>query len=161
MKTKMFHVKHYPPGMNIEGEKLFFGLGMVVSFLYSTVFLGRYVQELSRLYAYSEGTLVIGIFIENFWELLGNALVGFEVMAISMLAFAILHYSYFWQGSKSIYLMKRLPDGKELYKRVFAMPLIGFVICVGAGVLLLGIYYGVYIIVTPKVWIAPEQWLFG
>lgn len=153
MKIKMFHVKHFPPGMNVEGEKVFFGLGLVISFLYSMTFLGRYIQALHLCYSLAEKSDGFVICITPFFELLGNALVGFEVMAISMLAFVILHYSYFWQGSKSIYFMRRLPDGKELYRRVFAVPLIGFVICVGVGILLLGIYYGIYMIVTPKDWI--------
>ena len=161
MKIKMFHVKHFPPGMNIEGEKVFFGVGLAISFLYSSTFLGRYVQAMHELYRYSEGTLIKGRYIENFSKLLGNGLVGFKILAITMLAFAILHYSYFLQGSKSIYLMKRLPDGKELYKRVFAVPLIGFLVCIITSILLCVVYYGIYMMLTPKVWIAPNQWLFG
>ena len=119
MKIKMFHVKHYPPGMNIAGERVLFVVGLVISFLYSTTFLWRYVLELSSWYSLSGVNMMEGKFVmASFLELLGNGLVGFRVMAIAVFSFSILHYIYFEQGSKSIYLMKRLPDGKELYKRM-------------------------------------------
>ena len=165
MKIKMFHVKHFPPGMNIEGEKVFFGVGLAISFLYSLTFLGRYVQARMELFAITklnsspvtewkpEGTM------EVFSVLLGNALRGFPLLALSMLGFVIVHYVYFWQGSKSIYLMKRLPNRMEIHKMAWSYPIKAMMLSIGCAFVLLVLYYGVYRIATPKECLLPNQWL--
>ena len=164
MKIKMFHVKHFPPGMNMEKEKLFFSLGMCGAFFYSWTFVWRYIQARTELLAFTKlnshpvttwepvGTM------EAFPILLGNALVGFSLLALSMLGFVIWHYIYFWQGSKSIYLMKRLPNRMEIHKMAWSYPVRSMVFCVGCAFGLLVLYYGVYIIATPKECLLPNQW---
>lgn len=156
-----FHVKHFPPGMDMETEKLFFGLGMCGAFFYSWTFIWRYFQARAELYLYSEGNyiLVENRVMANFAELLGNALIGFVLVALGLVGFAALHYSYFWQGSKSIYLMKRLPNKMELHKRALTLPVLGLIICVATAFLLLVLYYGLYVIATPKQCIPPNQWI--
>ncbi len=160
--SMMFHVKHFPPGMNVEKEKLFFGLGMCGSFLYSWTFLWRYLEARTWLYEYSRikknYVLVEGRFMEDFSVLIGNALIGFLFVVVGMIGFGIMHYVYFLQGSKSIYLMKRLPSKTEIYKRVLTFPFIVFLICAATALLLLALYYGVYITATPEQCLPPNQW---
>ncbi len=158
--SKMFHVKHFPPGMDVEDEKLFFGLGMCGSFFYSWTFVWRYLDARSQLFGLSSGgseKLIIGT-IDEFSILLGNALSGFLFVAIGMTGYSIKHYTYFWKGSKSIYLMKRLPDKMEIHKRALTLPLIALALCVGAAIFLLVLYYGLYILATPKQCLPSNQW---
>lgn len=159
---KMFHVKHFPPGMDMETEKLFFGLGMCGAFFYSWTFVWRYLQARAELYLYSDGKyiLVEQRVMADFSELLGNALIGFWLVAIGLVGFAVLHYLHFWQGSKSIYLMKRLPDKMELHKRALTLPILALLICVVTAFLLLVSYYGLYRVATPKQCIPVNQWIF-
>ncbi len=158
----MFHVKHFPPGMNVKQEKLFFGLGMGASFLYSLTFIWRYLEAYAWLYTYypAKKTYILreGALMEEFPVLMGNALIGFLFVIIGMIGFGIMHYVYFQQGSKSIYLMKRLPDKMELYKRMLTFPLLVFLICAVTAFLLLVFYYGIYIIATPEQCLQPNQW---
>lgn len=162
MKIKMFHVKHFPPGMNVEGEKFFFGFGMCAAFFYSWSFIWRYLEarmrlsEISRLQRFPK--VIYQGTIEHFSVLLGNALIGFWFVAIGMMGFAIIHYAYFWQGSKSIYVMKRLPNKMELYKRVWTLPLISLLLCAVTALVLLFIYYGVYVLATPKQCLPLNLW---
>lgn len=158
--SNMFHVKHFPPGMNIESEKLFFGLGMCGSFFYSWTFIWRYVEARTQLFGLSSGEtvkLILGT-MDEFLVLLGDALIGFLFVAIGMILCSIFHYAYFWQGSKSIYLMKRLPDKMEIHKRVWTIPLVAVVLCCVAVFLLLVLYYGLYIWATPKQCLPSNQW---
>lgn len=162
---KMFHVKHYPPGMDMEAEKWFFGLGMCGAFFYSWTFIWRYLQARSELYRFAglftrPSELVPNGTIETFLSLLGNALIGFEFVAIGMIGFAIMHYRYFWQGSKTIYLMKRLPNKMELIKRVWTVPFIAIGACIVAALVLLALYYGLYLIATPKQCLPADVGLF-
>ena len=158
---KMFHVKHFPPGMDMEAEKLFFGLGMSGAFFYSWTFIWRYMQARAELYLYSEGKYILleQRVMAKFSDLLGNALLGFLLVAIGLLGFVIFHYAYFWQGSKSIYLMKRLPDKMEIHRQALTFPILALLVCMVTSFLLLVLYYGIYMIATPRQCIPSNQWM--
>ena len=84
-----------------------------------------------------------------FFQLLDKSLFGYLVVAMGMLAMAGYSYSYFYRGSRSIYLMRRLPDVRELPRRCLVVPGVGILIC-GVSALLNGaLYYGIYIFFTP------------
>ena len=83
----------------------------------------------------------------------GRALVSFGagccVTGACMAGLALYHWFYHYQGSKSIYLMRRLPRRSELPVRCLAVPVAG---ALGAGALaaiLLGVYWMVYRLCTP------------
>ena len=68
---------------------------------------------------------------------------------IVMAAVAVMFYFYHYEGSRSIYTMKRLPNPWELWRRCLAVPLCTIVLCAVLALLLLGIYYLVYLHCTP------------
>lgn len=161
---KMFHVKHFPPGLDIQKEKLFFGLGMCGAFFYSWTFVLRYLQARTDLFLYSNLNcspvvqwIPVGT-MEPFEVLLGNALIGFLLLAIALLGFAVFNYAYFWQGSKSIYLVKRLPDRMELHKMAWELPIRELLVCGGCAFGVLVLYYVLYMTATPKECLLPNQW---
>lgn len=149
-----------PPGIDPRKElKWMFG-GWMLSFFYSMGLVLRYEQEYRWLFTTIDKRRVLqqGVLMPDFADLLGSHLYGFLIVALCMLAVVIYHYVYHRQGSRSIYLMRRLPDSMELHRRCWALP----VLCALASILLafvmLLIYYAIYMLATPDACLSPGQW---
>ncbi len=157
-KKKLVH--YAPPGVNLGQELGWFASGIGASLLYSLGFLFRYSREYQLLFLWDGTAKVLNTsaVMPNFVQVLGGSLDTFLVLALSMAAVAIYHYSYHYQGSKSIYLMRRLPDRWELPRRCLTLPLMGVLACLCVALLLLLIYYAVYMAFTPRACLAPYQW---
>jgi len=103
--------------------------------------------------------LVESRIMPDFVDLLGNKLLILLISAALLFVIAIvLHYAYHQIGSKSIYLMRRLPDRFELHRRCLLIPLITVLAFIMVTILLLFIYYAVYMNFTPHVCLTPNQW---
>ena len=149
-----------PPGINLKQERQFFLTGMICAELYSMLFLLRYGNARSWLFEQHAGQrmLIPGAIMEDFVTILSDALVGFLVLSLCMLVLIVYHYAYHYQGSKSIYLMRRLPSSWELHRRCLTLPLLAVLCCALAALILLLIYYGIYLFFTPKSCLVPGQW---
>ena len=94
--------------------------------------------------------LVPGAVIRPFSELIQSSLDFFPWFWAFMLWEVVDCYLYHRRGSMSIYLMRRLPDSRELHRRCWGRPLIW----VGRSVLLMAaillFYFVVYLVFTPK-----------
>lgn len=95
-----------------------------------------------------------------FAELLAESrpMAGFWITAACMAALAAWHYAYHYQGSRSIYLMRRLPSRWELWRRCLALPAAGAVCALLLAALLLLCYFGLYLLLTPRPCLQPGQW---
>lgn len=150
-----------PAGIDARKEHngVFFcvGLGIGWSVL---CFLARYFGSYNDLFTYRGGKRIMleGAEMADFAVVLEGAFVGFAVAAVCLAALAVWHYAYHFQGSRSIYTMRRLPDRWELLRRCVALPLAGIVACLIAAALLLLVYYAVYQLVTPEQCLRPDQW---
>lgn len=149
-----------PPGLNLKPEKQFFVIGILCAVLYSFVFFIRYTGALSNLYGYEFGRRVLlpGAVMPDLYVLLENCWAGFAVLAACMLALIVYHYAYHRQGSKSIYLMRRLPNRWELHRRCLTLPLAAVLVCLLTALSLLLLFYGIYAAFTPKECLTPHQW---
>lgn len=111
----------------------------------SLYLVARPMQTLAR-----QRTLIPGAVIRPFPELIQSSLDFFPWFWAFMLWEVIDCYLYHRKGSMSIYLMRRLPDSRELHRRCWGRPLIW----VGRSVLLMTaillFYVLVYIVFTPK-----------
>lgn len=153
--------KYVPPGQDIKEEKGLFILGMCGAVIFSMGYLSRYAQAWRNLYEWEDGRRIElkGIMMKGFLPLLENALVGFLILAIAMLGFIAYHYMYYYKDSKSIYLMKRLPDKFEMHRRCISIPLMAVFASILAAVVILFIYLGVYVLFTPKECMTSGWWL--
>ena len=154
--------RYAPPGADLRPQRRVLLLGMVFSLLYSLGFVYRCIDARAGLYVYnaSSGVHVLreGAVMPDFFRVLDGALLGFGLLAILMLGFCIVYYAYHRQGSRSIYLMRRLPNRWELHRRCLSLPLLGAAVCILAAALLLPLYYGVYCLATPAQCFRPGQW---
>jgi hypothetical protein len=152
--------RHVPPGVSLVQELGWLAVGGGSGLLYSLRFLGDYLMAYQSLFVW-EGTrriLDTSKVMPDFVEVLGNSLNGFLLLALCMLPLLIYHYTYHYQGSKSIYLMKRLPSRWELPRRCITLPLLGVTASLVAALLLLLLYFAVYLAFTPRACLSPGQW---
>lgn len=149
-----------PAGLNVQAECRAFGLGLGISALYSLIFLFRYAQAREALFEWTlrGKALKEGAVMANFCDLMDGLLLGFVVLALSMAGVAVYHYIYHYQGSRSIYVMRRLRSRWELPRRCLAMPVMGAVSSGLIAFVLVLLYFGVYILFTPKACLQPGQW---
>lgn len=149
-----------PPGLRWQTERnVFLGVG-AGAVLYSFGFLLRYTEARALLYTQESGVSLLraGAVMEDFAPLLDRALLGFAVQALCMVVFGVYHYVYHNQGSKSMYLMRRLPNRWELHRRCLTLPLLGILASVVLALLLLVLYYEIYMRCTPEQCLTPGQW---
>ena len=161
-RLSTFFIKNAPPGMNTErltGEYL---RGLAAMFVLSFFhFFGNYRRAYGALFMLTTGNKKVlrpGAVMQNFVEILENDLQTFYVYCIFLLAVVIRNYLYYYQGSKSIYLMRRLPNRMELHRRAWVLPLLAIAATLFFTFVVLVFYFEVYMIVTPGECITPGQW---
>ena len=143
-----------PPGIGTDWEIGRYLSGLTFALIMSFQFFGNYNE------AYSEfcDQMAKQAYIADFAEVLGGSLDWFYLYSVIVLCMVVRYYLYYRKDSKSIYLMKRLPNRFELHKRAWALPLLGMLVTLLAAFVVLVVYFEIYMIVTPRVYIAPEQW---
>ena len=148
-----------PPGISFAAERRWFAAGLVLAALWSLRFVPGYLRALGALYETDrltgERSLLEGAVMPPFAEVLGSALAGFPVLALAMVFVAVLHYQSHVRGSRSILLMRRLPDRWELHRRCLAAPLLGLLAAAAAALALWLLYFAVYRLATPQECLLP------
>lgn len=139
--------RYVPLGINGAEVRNNAVCGLAMGVLWSLGFLFRFADAKRDLY-FTNGKWT-GQPIRPFWEVIGNAYLLLGILALVMAAVAVMFYFYHYEGSRSIYTMKRLPNPWELWRRCLAVPLCTIVLCAVLALLLLGIYYLVYLRCTP------------
>jgi len=100
-----------------------------------------------------------GAVMTPFYQTLDSApLMGYAIVALLMLPLAGWHYLYHYQDSRSIYLMRRLPDRRELWRRCLTLPLLGLAACGVLSAIHVPAAYAIYIHSTPPQCLQPGQW---
>lgn len=144
--------RYAPAGLPFLQEIKIFLWTLGISVIYSFGFLIRYMDARENLYEFTftgKKVLISTARMPYFDVLLGNAFAGFYLLGILAVAGAIYHYIFHSLGSKSIYLMKRLPNRWELSKRCFTLPAAGIVISLFSVLILYFLYLAVYHLFTP------------
>ena len=73
------------------------------------------------------------------------------VVVLLALLSAVMLYSSYYLGGRSIYLMRRLPDGRQTLRRqVWTAPLVWAVCAVAAAAVVLGLCYLAWRFITPE-----------
>ncbi len=150
----------FPPGLERSRELTLFCWGYVLSLIFSLSYYIHLSDAVNQLYRYNGRVKYIpeGRLMPDFYTLIRSSFAGFWIVCIMMLVFAGLHYTYHRQGTKSIYLMLRLPKRWELHRRCLTMPLVGIGICLVSAFIVLLIFYASYMLATPEQCLVPGQW---
>ncbi len=145
----------YPVGYEHEPERGIFFAGLFGASIWGIIgFFNRYSHWLTQLKSEQRGYIPP---IQNFYEILGNAFFWFPIIIAFMLAAIAMHYAHHYYGSKSIYLMRRLPSRWELHRRCVAGPIIYILITIAVALILFFIFYSIYMIFTPDEWLTNNQ----
>jgi len=141
-----------PVGLDGKKEGQWIGTGMAVAAFAAILnFANQYTDALSRLYVYGLGTrrLNAGAVMVDFIHLMPGCALGFSLVCLAMVLLGVYHYHYHTQGSKSIYLMRRLPKSWELHMRCLGIPVLGAVGSMALLGLLSALFYLIYLSCTP------------
>ena len=153
MNRKKFET-YTPPGVAFWTQLKFCLGGLGVAIAWSISYLIKYSSAHANLYEYTFRGRVLksGIYMIDFQKLVHSGIDsfdGFLVFYFMMVGMLVYHYLYYYQGSKSIYLMRRLPNRWEVHRRSITLPFAAFVIAVMTEIALWLLYYGIYLVCTP------------
>jgi len=117
----------------------------------SLIFPIKYFSARSSLFGYVNGKYqrITHNRMLPFEELLRGT---FTIMAFAALGFiitAVMFYLYHYQGCRSIYTMKRLPDQQELWRRCLMLPVVFLLLSAICTVILIGLYWLLWRFATP------------
>lgn len=144
--------QYAPPGIPIVQEVRYWGIGMTICTFWCLQFIFRYWEERSSLYYQRAGRLILfeDACMPAFQDLTANLFVIFYFVIIYCVLLAVYHYFYHYQGSKMIYLMRRLPDKWELHIRCLLLPIVAGMIALAYRYMLEMLFYAIYILFTPS-----------
>ena len=149
-----------PPGMETKRERRYYVLLLLVAMLIACFFFQELEWALKALYTEYGGyrTYRQDVMMVEFYRLLNGNFLLFGVVILYCVGTMVFRFWYYYQGSKSIYLMRRLPDRSVLIRSCVETPLkrILLSLAVMAGMLLM--FYLVYWIATPDQYLQPNQW---
>lgn len=115
-----------PLGINMERANFFFGLCIFIGFAEHLFFYGKYLMQLNVISSSIKGiTIDSGVKMPHFWDLQEHAYYGY-IAAILLVLFlqTYWNYEYYNKETKSVYVMKRLPDRKEYPRTIWVAPVI-------------------------------------
>lgn len=153
--------RQVPPGLDWWTEVKWAVSGLAVGALWSLVaFSYQFSNACRRLYEWVGGkyVLVESRTIAPFPELLVQTMAGLLLGMLLTIPLACYHYAYYYLGSRSIYVMRRLPNRWELWRRCLTVPALLAVICLGAIELLTILYFLIFLLITPDSCLPQEPW---
>ena len=159
---KRFLEHNFPPGYYYRTELLAWEGTLILSVLLSmTRFFSEYSSARKALYISRGAELFLdeSKTMLDFIDILGSKLLQPLLLALMIFVIAsAVHYGCYVVGSKSIYLMRRLPKGFEMHRRSLLIPFLFLVLFVIITLILLLLYYAVYMCFTPQACMRPDQW---
>ncbi len=153
--------RNSPPGLSLKQEYAVFVIGNIVSAVVSIfAFLLNYIRCRAELFEYvgDKRLIIVGAIIPPFYNLIDIYFSGFIFVALVLLSYVIYHYSYYRQGSMSVYLMRRLPNKIEMHKRAWTVPLLASIGTIAIAIAVILFCYIIYFLATPKACLPYNIW---
>ena len=144
-----------PPNVNAEQVKgWIIALLTITTLMCGILLLGSYPEDYRALvlrWGTEYQTLRPGAIIPEFDRYAIRTVYVIGGALLLTLASTALLYSSYYQGSRSIYLMRRLPDGRRILRRqIWSVPLRVMVLLLLLGVVMLAASWLVWRFVTPE-----------
>lgn len=142
-----------PLGINLEKANVLFGVCIFIGIAEHLLFFGRYLMQMSVINNSIKGiTIDSGVKMPYFWALQEHSYYGY-IIGILMVLFiqAYWNYSYYNKETKSVYVMKRLPDKKEYLRTICAVPVMEALCLVIIMVMHTAIDLFLYAVATPEI----------
>ena len=115
------------------------------------VFTYRYYHAWENLYLNQiyRWVLRLDAQMPDFSALLQGGFIAYLIFLCTFAGLAVSHYLSFYQGSVSAYVMRRIPDAKELHIRCLTVPVCAAALMTAVIILLLFIERAVYVTFPP------------
>ena len=115
-----------PLGANLEKADVLFGVCIFIGIAEHLLFFGRYLMQMNEISSSIKGiTIDSGLKMPYFWDLQAHSYYGYIVAVLLVLFIqAYWNYAYYNKETKSVYVMKRLPDRKEYQRTIWTAPVI-------------------------------------
>ena len=142
----------FPPGYPYREERNAAGVLLGMGMVFSLRFFGRLHNAVEALYYMDRirgRTLRPGETAEPFLALAGSSAGFFLPLYLFLTAMMLYHYFYYHRETKSIYLVRRLPEKGFLRKSCVRMPLLGMGVGAAVMTVLFLLYYGIYLLSIP------------
>lgn len=157
-KHKKFNIEKIrrrllPLGANLERANSLLGGCICLGISEHLIFFFRYKSHFDRITESMKGVSIApGMEMPYFWDMQENTYWGY-IVAVLLVIFvqAYWNYSYYNKKTKSVYVMKRLPDKKEYIRTIWGAPLVEAACILGIMILHLLADVFVYIFVTPDI----------
>lgn len=149
-----------PPGFPVDTERSLFWAALGLAQLWSLGFMVRFYNARESCYLWQGGkrSLLPDAVMPRFFELVGSAPEGFVLAALCMAALILWHIHYYYQGSRSIYLMRRLPQRGLLESSILLAPLCRAAVILLAGAATLLVYALIYRFCCPPLCMPLRPW---
>lgn len=160
-RRHLWMARRLPPGVDALKLETSLIVGLAASLVFHLQFIMRYWSAYNDLYTFSRvsNTRVLnGTLMPAFQEILGTSLYGCFVAALAMIVVAIQLYATYFQGSKSIYTMRRLPDPWEQWRRVLTLPVLAAIGFLLLAFVLRCLDFAIYMLLTPDQCLYPYSW---
>ena len=144
--------KCFPPGYEYERERNLAVLLLGIAAALSLQYFVRLKDAYGMLYYVDRAqrrTVRPGAVAIAFWQLAHPYGSLFLPYFLFLAFLAVYHYTYYYRETKSIYLMRRLPERGVLVKSCMQAPLLGMAAGALAMAALCLVYYGVYLLGIP------------
>lgn len=142
----------YPPGYSYRWELALTAGLTLIAVCISMHFLVRLDEAVSGLYYYditAVRRLRPDAVMEPFHRIVQGSWRAFLLPALSQAAVTVSHYCYYYRDTRSIYLMRRLPQKGLVSRSCLAAPLL----CLGLLALVMAVlwlfYLGCYFLAVP------------
>ena len=145
--------RYMPLGIDLQKTNFFFGICVAIGMVEHMVFYGRYLMQMEQITKGIKGvTIDSAVKMPYFWELQDNAYYGY-IIAILLVLFlqAFWNYEYYNKKTKSVYVMKRLPDRKEYKRTIWVSPIIQAVAIIVIMIVHTGVDLLLYAFATPDI----------
>ena len=152
-----------PPGYNRSEEKRMFFAKIAFLLFFSIRNFSVDYRDAYRLLCDPEiidrQVLLPGAIMTDFVSVLGANLRLYQWMVAALLAVQLWNrYRYFKQGARADYTLRRLPQRHARFRYCWSLPLLEAAVSLLLMVVMLLIFYGYYMYLTPDACLAPGQW---
>ncbi|MBQ3089707.1 MAG: hypothetical protein IJD21_03990 [Oscillospiraceae bacterium] len=141
--------RHCPAGMGSSTAVAYYTTTFLLGSFYAAVNYSLQIQRLRRM-AWDITSGRHEVALPTFHATVEQALFPFLLFALGGLVLVGLNYLYHYQGSRSIYLMRRLPRRWELLRRCTTLPLAGGVLLLVWALLLALLFRPFYLAILPE-----------
>ena len=151
-----------PPNQDARKEVIAFSCGLAACTAVMWFYvLSHYWNARSRLFTLTNGVQVLreGAEMPVLPLLLGTGFLPLCLLAGTAVSTVFAHYvGHYREGSRPVYLMRRLPDRWEYHRRCLAIPGTALLAALAIMALSLWAFWGIYMTATPAQCLPPDPW---